>query len=379
MKNKMVLIIGLILSLNLIFTSVQAEVIPTPEEELYANMEITMGDLDHNGQVNASDALTMLKFAVGKIEDLNQTFPTVYSNNMSFEADLNGDGSVDAVDALLALKIAVNKYSPKYANLSNYDWNTSIFDLGDKTQYEPKLLTSLDENVLNSVPKEMRSYVSEFDFEHSSLILFSDLANISFVPTVCQVATNGTNCLVRYRYTNELSNGQHLLALSVPKDALTGVKNIFVSQVEWEDSIVSTGYTFERECEQQVDLAQQTVVIKDTNSADEFLSYFKTMGLSMPDMECFVKYRNHTGYYENHILVITCDIGIHGSTQSKYTINSITTEGTTAMIDYTILPPENDDGELNARRSLLVTVWDLPKTDVGNCNTFIFKSIEEKA
>ena len=56
-----------------------------------------MGDADGNGVVEASDALIVLRYAMG----MDQTIP-----NLS-NADANGDGVVDATDALIILRLAM--------------------------------------------------------------------------------------------------------------------------------------------------------------------------------------------------------------------------------------------------------------------------------
>lgn len=60
------------------------------------------GDVDKNEKINAADALTVLKAAVGKVA---LTEPEVIL------ADVNGDEKVNAADALLILKFAVGKIS----------------------------------------------------------------------------------------------------------------------------------------------------------------------------------------------------------------------------------------------------------------------------
>ena len=58
------------------------------------------GDLDGDEEVNAKDALLVLKAAVGKIELTEDQFTA---------ADVTADGDVNARDALDILKYAVGK------------------------------------------------------------------------------------------------------------------------------------------------------------------------------------------------------------------------------------------------------------------------------
>lgn len=58
------------------------------------------GDINHDGSVNAADALLILKAAVGK---------TQLDAAQAIASDLNADGKINAQDALMILKIAVGK------------------------------------------------------------------------------------------------------------------------------------------------------------------------------------------------------------------------------------------------------------------------------
>ena len=77
-------------------------------EEFYsyvaANLELgftTLGDADTDGQVDAADALAILKHSVGKSE---------IADALAFlMADTDDSGTLDAADALSALRIAVGK------------------------------------------------------------------------------------------------------------------------------------------------------------------------------------------------------------------------------------------------------------------------------
>lgn len=57
-----------------------------------------VGDVDSDGKTNASDALAILRYAVG-LDSVNEAY-----------ADVNGDGNINASDALTVLNIAVGKY-----------------------------------------------------------------------------------------------------------------------------------------------------------------------------------------------------------------------------------------------------------------------------
>lgn len=59
-----------------------------------------VGDVDSDGTANSTDALMILKHAVGKPVD---------KMNLDY-ADVNGDKSVNSTDALIVLQIAVGKY-----------------------------------------------------------------------------------------------------------------------------------------------------------------------------------------------------------------------------------------------------------------------------
>ncbi len=55
-----------------------------------------MGDVNNDGEVNSSDALLVLQYAVGSIEEIDIK-----------AADMNGDGAINSSDALSILKISV--------------------------------------------------------------------------------------------------------------------------------------------------------------------------------------------------------------------------------------------------------------------------------
>lgn len=59
------------------------------------------GDINSDGNVNSSDALAVLQYAVGTIKTID-----------SKVADVNGDGDINSSDALFILQTAVGKYKP---------------------------------------------------------------------------------------------------------------------------------------------------------------------------------------------------------------------------------------------------------------------------
>lgn len=81
-----------------------------------------LGDVDSDGKTNASDALAILRYAVG-LGTVNKTY-----------ADVNGDGNINASDALMALNIAVGKYE------------------GD-LEVEDELITSYKKDVVDPIMK----------------------------------------------------------------------------------------------------------------------------------------------------------------------------------------------------------------------------------
>ncbi len=61
---------------------------------------INLGDVDSNGTVNSSDALTILKVATGSKN---------LSSDAEKRADFNGDGKVNSIDALTVLRVSTGK------------------------------------------------------------------------------------------------------------------------------------------------------------------------------------------------------------------------------------------------------------------------------
>ncbi len=88
------LLVGCMLYASVFTTSAEETIQPKPA------VFPTYGDLDLDGQANATDALTVLKFVVGK---------TPLSKTEEYYADVNGDESVNASDALDILKKTVGK------------------------------------------------------------------------------------------------------------------------------------------------------------------------------------------------------------------------------------------------------------------------------
>ena len=62
---------------------------------------VTPGDVNVDRQINAKDALLILRYAVGK---------AALSAEQKALADVNADGAVNAADALAVLRIAVGKW-----------------------------------------------------------------------------------------------------------------------------------------------------------------------------------------------------------------------------------------------------------------------------
>ncbi len=89
MKRLLAVVLALALCLGLFVTAASAR-------------EACYGDVDGNGNINASDALRVLKHAVGKTR-LNGEQQTL--------ADVNADDAINASDALMILKRAVGKLS----------------------------------------------------------------------------------------------------------------------------------------------------------------------------------------------------------------------------------------------------------------------------
>lgn len=82
-------------------------IMPFASAAIYGDHVIIRGDADEDGKVNSSDALLVLQYAVGKVdeEEINWQW-----------ADLNGDDEINSSDALRILQIAVGSDNPlKYS------------------------------------------------------------------------------------------------------------------------------------------------------------------------------------------------------------------------------------------------------------------------
>ncbi len=110
------LLIGCMLYASVFAASAEEAVQPEPA------VFPTYGDLDLDGQANASDALTVLKFIVGK---------TSFTKIEEYYADVNGDEFTNAGDALDILKLTVGKIDRFTAdreqpNPTNFSFEGSI-------------------------------------------------------------------------------------------------------------------------------------------------------------------------------------------------------------------------------------------------------------
>lgn len=108
LKNTIAFILVLTLSLGLFSHHASAD-------------PLVYGDVDVNGQINAMDALVILKCSVGKYE---------ISELLIKYADVNNDSDINASDALLVLRKSVGKltkfpaepYAPDVSNMVLKDW-----------------------------------------------------------------------------------------------------------------------------------------------------------------------------------------------------------------------------------------------------------------
>ncbi len=87
-----------------------------------------LGDANHDGIVNSTDALLMLKHSVG-----SGSIGAKYMN----DADMNGDAIINSTDALIALKTSVGGKSLELAPKDRVLYYISDGNGGWKTTYTP--------------------------------------------------------------------------------------------------------------------------------------------------------------------------------------------------------------------------------------------------
>ncbi len=371
------LVIGVLLS----SFSVMAEVEPTPQEDLYANLAVSMGDVDQNKVVDAKDALQILQYSVKKRERFDNSFQGVYQQGIPFEADLNGDTLLDAKDALLALKTSVKKWEPNYTNLQRQDYQTKTYGLNRSTPaaFAPVLLKTLEQVQSLALPTNVKNALSQHNFETSALVVFAEPANVQLVPTVCQVAVNENHLLIRYRYTDYEKIDKRLIAVSLPQSAVKNINKISVSQVEWANALQPAMYCLEYNMPQANAFETQMVVLRNEGDVHQLLSYMEVLDIKNEEITDFLQYRANSGYFETHDMVVSMEKFTHYEAPLYYgvknillekdvIIDGIETEGITAKVQLLGKTAQSQE-----RLTVMVKVVDLNKEQLAGCEQIVFE------
>ena len=66
----------------------------------FSDKNVVLGDIDGDGEVTALDALILMRYLVGEIDESSIDIET---------ADVNGDGAIDLMDALIVLRMAIGE------------------------------------------------------------------------------------------------------------------------------------------------------------------------------------------------------------------------------------------------------------------------------
>lgn len=144
------------------------------------------GDVDGNGKVNSSDALTVLQYSVGQIKTISKT-----------KADINGDGKINSSDALMILQISVGMITDIKAGFiflhdenSTYDYNfmEAAEEVCRKMNIEMVKKVNIDEsnscyNAARELIKEGCNFIFADSFGHEDFMIKAakEYPNVQFV------------------------------------------------------------------------------------------------------------------------------------------------------------------------------------------------------
>lgn len=200
--------------------------LPLTEEEVRAHLAIEeMGDLNGDGNIDPTDALAALRYAVG----LDESFP-LEATDPAFYADLNGDGVIDPIDALCILRVSVGLDTAEiYSFLEVGAFSSAVI-----SGYEvdaPTLLTDPE-----GAPE---GYDAVF-FEEHDLICFATTAEDAAVGQVAY-----TDAYVYLRYWSGSTEGDTVcVAVAIPKGFADG-KKLTVAHI----TVITAELLFEDEFE----------------------------------------------------------------------------------------------------------------------------------
>lgn len=124
------------------------------------------GDVDGDGKVNSSDALTVLQYAVGQKKTIDKT-----------KADLNGDGLINSGDALIILQICVGIV---FVPPTGTEETVNLYNSALKKAYFSEKLTldytHYDKGTLENLTKKTKE---DFNEDFSTKLIFKNGINTS--------------------------------------------------------------------------------------------------------------------------------------------------------------------------------------------------------
>lgn len=175
------------------------------------------GDVDGNGKVNSLDALTVLQYAVGMTDKIDES-----------KADVDGSGKINSTDALIILQISVGMLTGIKAGFIYLDNESSAYDknfmqaakgvcadLG--IEYIEKLDVSESSectSAAEALVKEGCTFIFADSFGHEEFLLESAKKH----PKVQYVCASGT-----LAHTEKLSNFHNAYASAYEGRYLTGI------------------------------------------------------------------------------------------------------------------------------------------------------------
>ena len=366
-KRVLCIILILIFGFN---TSALATVIPSPEEETMTHLAVDLGDIDGDSIITLNDALMMLQYSVGKIDAFYFNSGVQHFNEFPFEADINGDGVVSSSDALYALKISLKKDNLDYTFLEHTEFSVHTYLLENELYVPPTIINTSVVPSLN-ISDDLRSELESYDYENNYLIVFSDLISSKTSPSVFQIVKNNSNALLRYKYTQTESTGQHLIVVSVSKTSGKLPKNIFVEQCYYFSEVKPMAYTHEF-WEEDLPYLNGNRILKNTHDVEEFLIYMEENGCPNDVYEAYMQYRKKSSFFESNAIVVTFEYASHGMVDFKHEISDITVTGNVATLKLKAINPYVGETPPNERLSFMVKMADVPLDIIQNCDEFIF-------
>ncbi|MFR7992741.1 MAG: dockerin type I repeat-containing protein [Lachnospiraceae bacterium] len=279
---------------------------PADAEPITADVELKLGDMTGDQQVDAQDALSVLQIAaqLGQQQEMSL-----------FQGDLNQDGVLNAEDALVILNIAAQLEEPRYAASQEYevvDSQTAVIGLGGEAAVF-NTYADLEEWLAKQLPGSWEALrdLDETFFDTSALVITNTVVYDSLTGEVeiQGVFSNGNQVYVQYTQEEEWIttgiNQQELLqAVAISKEVTPAH---VCSTCDTNARFTLTDYSFSAAGENYIEPGQAEIcVIQSVEEAQQSLQNF---GQLVTDEKGtfggFTEYveQRDDAYFENQALI----------------------------------------------------------------------------